>query len=75
MMKATLGRTMGMNPITTNLEREPPAEEPKQTAHRPPCKIVLCFDGTGNQYEADGTETNILRIFHLLDRNAPDQCE
>ena len=41
---------------------------------RPARNLVLCFDGTGNQYKGDGTETNILKIFGLLDRDAPHQC-
>ncbi|PYI13124.1 hypothetical protein BO99DRAFT_453761 [Aspergillus violaceofuscus CBS 115571] len=31
-------------------------------------QIVLCFDGTGNTFRADGTETNILRICRMLQR-------
>jgi uncharacterized protein (DUF2235 family) len=31
-------------------------------------QIVLCFDGTGNTLRADGRESNILRIFRMLDR-------
>ncbi|KAJ5325866.1 uncharacterized protein N7506_008968 [Penicillium brevicompactum] len=31
-------------------------------------QIVLCFDGTGNTFRADGTETNILKICRMLKR-------
>lgn len=31
-------------------------------------ELVLCFDGTGNTFRADGGESNILKIFRLLDR-------
>lgn len=31
-------------------------------------ELVLCFDGTGNTYRADGSESNILKIFRMLDR-------
>lgn len=31
-------------------------------------QIVLCFDGTGNTFRADGTETNILKICRMLER-------
>jgi hypothetical protein len=31
-------------------------------------QIVLCFDGTGNTLRADGTESNILKIFRMLER-------
>lgn len=33
-----------------------------------PIQIVLCFDGTGNTFRADGTETNILKICRMLQR-------
>ncbi|CAI7607116.1 unnamed protein product [Penicillium manginii] len=33
-----------------------------------PVQIVLCFDGTGNTFRADGTETNILKICRMLQR-------
>jgi len=48
---------------------EGPAEAPPK-----PRNLVLCFDGTGNKYKGDGTDTNILKIFHMLDKNAKDQC-
>lgn len=35
--------------------------------------LVLCFDGTGNTFRADGTETNILKIFRMLDRTEDEQ--
>ncbi|KAM7192038.1 Uncharacterized alpha/beta hydrolase domain (DUF2235) domain containing protein [Naviculisporaceae sp. PSN 640] len=36
-------------------------------------RLVLCFDGTGNTFRADGTETNILKLFRMLDRFQDDQ--
>ncbi|PYH91834.1 sporulation associated protein [Aspergillus ellipticus CBS 707.79] len=43
--------------------------------HSDPChcptpkrELVLCFDGTGNTYRVDGEESNILKIFRMLDR-------
>jgi len=41
--------------------------------HRAPRNIVLCFDGTGNQYKGDGKETNVLKIFRMLDKNSSQQ--
>lgn len=38
-----------------------------------PIQIVLCFDGTGNTFRADGTETNILKICRMLQRT-DEQC-
>ncbi|RHZ58933.1 T6SS phospholipase effector Tle1-like catalytic domain-containing protein [Aspergillus thermomutatus] len=34
----------------------------------PTRELVLCFDGTGNTFRADGGESNILKIFRMLDR-------
>ncbi|GAB1216689.1 hypothetical protein ATERTT37_005907 [Aspergillus terreus] len=34
-----------------------------------PSQIVLCFDGTGNTFRADGTETNVLRICRMVARS------
>lgn len=38
-------------------------------------KLVLCFDGTGNKFHGDDSDSNILKIFRMLDRTANDQCE
>lgn len=37
-------------------------------------KLVLCFDGTGNKFHGDDSDSNILKIFRMLDRTASDQC-
>ena len=37
-------------------------------------QIVLCFDGTGNTFQADGSDTNILKICRMLERT-DDQCK
>jgi uncharacterized protein (DUF2235 family) len=42
---------------------------------RRPRKLVLCFDGTGNKFQGDDSDTNILKIYRMLDRNASDQCK
>lgn len=36
-------------------------------------KLVLCFDGTGNKFHGDDSDSNILKIFRMLDRTAGDQ--
>jgi uncharacterized protein (DUF2235 family) len=36
-------------------------------------KLVLCFDGTGNKFHGDDSDSNILKIFRMLDREADDQ--
>lgn len=44
----------------------------KKQTHR---KLILCFDGTGNKFHGDDSDSNILKIFRMLDRTANDQCE
>ncbi|KAK3317598.1 hypothetical protein B0T19DRAFT_362797 [Cercophora scortea] len=41
--------------------------------HRKTRKIVLCFDGTGNKFHGDESDSNILKIYRMLDRTADDQ--
>jgi uncharacterized protein (DUF2235 family) len=36
-------------------------------------KLILCFDGTGNKFHGDDSDSNILKIFRMLDRTAGDQ--
>ena len=36
---------------------------------------MLCFDGTGNTFRADGGESNILKIFRMLDRTKENRCK
>ncbi|KAH7146298.1 hypothetical protein EDB81DRAFT_487121 [Dactylonectria macrodidyma] len=51
-----------MNPVL-------PAPQPGRKPH----KLVLCFDGTGNKFHGDDSDSNILKIFRMLDRTANDQ--
>ncbi|KAI1372553.1 hypothetical protein F4677DRAFT_432002 [Hypoxylon crocopeplum] len=46
---------------------------PAREARRAPHKLVLCFDGTGNKFRGDDSDSNILKIFRCLDREAGDQ--
>ncbi|KAK3900042.1 hypothetical protein C8A05DRAFT_17603 [Staphylotrichum tortipilum] len=58
-------------PVTPmNAENEPPRAA---CLHGRPRKIVLCFDGTGNKFHGDDSDSNILKIFRMLDRTASDQ--
>ncbi|KAE9363972.1 hypothetical protein N431DRAFT_390190 [Stipitochalara longipes BDJ] len=36
-------------------------------------RLVLCFDGTDNKFSGDETDTNIVKIYELLNRECPDQ--
>ena len=38
-------------------------------------KLVLCFDGTGNKFCGDDSDSNILKIYRMLDPTATDQCK
>ncbi|OTB02794.1 hypothetical protein M426DRAFT_264241 [Hypoxylon sp. CI-4A] len=44
----------------------------KESRHSPR-KLVLCFDGTGNKFRGDDSDSNILKIFRCLDREAGNQ--
>lgn len=36
-------------------------------------KIVVCFDGTGNSYQGNTSDTNIVKLYQKLDRTRPNQ--
>ncbi|ODH35053.1 hypothetical protein ACO22_03005 [Paracoccidioides brasiliensis] len=38
-----------------------------------PKAFVLCFDGTGNKFSGDESDSNVLKIFRTLDRNQGQQ--
>ncbi|OJD14529.1 hypothetical protein AJ78_05143 [Emergomyces pasteurianus Ep9510] len=38
-----------------------------------PKPFVLCFDGTGNKFTGDESDSNVLKIFRMLDRNQGQQ--
>ncbi|KAL2835741.1 hypothetical protein BJY01DRAFT_223040 [Aspergillus pseudoustus] len=38
-----------------------------------PRRLVLCFDGTGNQYQGTEEDTNIVKIYEMLERHIPGQ--
>ncbi|KAK8057631.1 hypothetical protein PG996_011568 [Apiospora saccharicola] len=50
-----------------------PTMNPNTEVRRVPRKLVLCFDGTGNKFHGDDSDSNILKIFRCLDRTAGDQ--
>ncbi|KAK8015624.1 hypothetical protein PG991_008512 [Apiospora marii] len=50
-----------------------PTMNPNTEVRRTPRKLVLCFDGTGNKFHGDDSDSNILKIFRCLDRTAGDQ--
>ncbi|KAM0326951.1 hypothetical protein ACHAQA_006072 [Verticillium albo-atrum] len=38
-------------------------------------KLVLCFDGTGNKFHGDESDSNILKIFRMLDSSSDEQFQ
>lgn len=38
-----------------------------------PKQFVLCFDGTGNKFAGDESDSNVLKIFRMLDRSKSHQ--
>ncbi|KAF2839962.1 hypothetical protein M501DRAFT_1016047 [Patellaria atrata CBS 101060] len=36
-------------------------------------RLVLCFDGTGNTFKGDASDTNVVKIFQMLDRKNAEQ--
>ncbi|CAG8377422.1 unnamed protein product [Penicillium salamii] len=38
-----------------------------------PKQFVLCFDGTGNKFAGDDSDSNVLKIFRMLDRSKSHQ--
>ncbi|KAJ5267079.1 hypothetical protein N7478_009887 [Penicillium angulare] len=42
-----------------------PSQAPKQ--------FVLCFDGTGNKFAGDESDSNVLKVFRMLDRSKSHQ--
>ncbi|KAG5951060.1 hypothetical protein E4U53_003853 [Claviceps sorghi] len=48
------------------------AAVPRESDRRPR-KLILCFDGTGNKFHGNESDSNILKIFRMLDRSAGDQ--
>ena len=38
-----------------------------------PKRLVLCFDGTGNRYKGDTSDSNIVKLYQKFDRSDPNQ--
>ncbi|KAL4743960.1 hypothetical protein BDV11DRAFT_176557 [Aspergillus similis] len=47
--------------------------EPAHASMPQPRRLVLCFDGTGNQYMGTEEDTNIVKIYESLERHKPGQ--
>ena len=40
---------------------------------RIPSKLILCFDGTGNKYLGDPSDTNVVKLYQKFNRETPNQ--
>ena len=38
-----------------------------------PRRLVLCFDGTGDKFQGNESDTNIVKLYQMLERNKPGQ--
>lgn len=47
------------------VDEAPPKKEPN--------KLILCFDGTGNQFTGSNGDTNVVKLLNKLDRNHAHQ--
>lgn len=51
----------------------PAATDPEYRPAKERAKLILCFDGTGNQYSGDTSDTNIVKLYQKFDRESPYQ--
>ncbi|KAF2139466.1 uncharacterized protein K452DRAFT_275789 [Aplosporella prunicola CBS 121167] len=51
--------------------QDPPAGSPGQPGS--PRRLVLCFDGTGNKFHGSEVDTNIVKLYQMLERDKPGQ--
>lgn len=65
------GRRGTVDFLTANLIDRPPS--PMAPRNKEIKRLVLCFDGTGNKFHGDESDSNILKIFRMLDRTADNQ--
>lgn len=68
-------RTKSRDSALYSRQSSPNMMNPNCEGRRTPRKLVLCFDGTGNKFRGDDSDSNILKIFRCLDREAGGQCE
>jgi len=57
-------------PSSSSKKSSAKSDEPKKPKVS---RLVLCFDGTGNKFSGDLSDTNIVKIYQLLDRSAKGQ--
>ncbi|KAI1800010.1 hypothetical protein F4811DRAFT_541352 [Daldinia bambusicola] len=70
------GHDTASSSLNEDIDDHPPSwatMNPAKETLRTPRKLVLCFDGTGNKFRGDDSDSNILKIFRCLDREAGGQ--
>lgn len=50
-----------------------PSRLESEPAPREPNKLILCFDGTGNEFTGSNGDTNVVKLLNKLDRNHAHQ--
>ena len=70
---------LGDEPFRPQTSSIDPHDAPQSSVpygpRRPRKKFVLCFDGTGNKFQGNDGDSNILKVFRMLDRETDEQCE
>jgi hypothetical protein len=62
----------------SNVQDNPPEAIPLHSENgtrlrKPRKKFILCFDGTGNKFSGTDSDSNILKIYRMLDRDDSSQ--
>lgn len=52
-------------------EKEEEKEEPSPQIFPTKKSLILCFDGTGNKFQGSAGDSNILKIYSMLDKEDP----
>jgi hypothetical protein len=50
-----------------------PRIEEIDSTKRTPNRLILCFDGTGNSFMGNTSDTNIVKLYNAFDRDHPHQ--
>ena len=47
--------------------------QPPESKNIGPSRLVVCFDGTGNRFNGDTSDSNIVKLYEKFDRADPNQ--
>lgn len=63
-----------MPAVTRSASNErPSANADNPNGNLPPQRLILCFDGTGNAFQGNPGDTNIVKLYNMLDRTNVNQ--